>query len=106
MGAVRARSAAALVRREHRAAGRRLPPDDAVHGARRGKGARGCRDAVTLRRRDARRRRRIASLRSDAARAYLAPAAYFAAKYLGPAQARSGLGVRLRRVERADPRFA
>src|SRR5260370_23675285 len=106
MGAVRARSAAGLVRRLDRAAGRRLPPDDPVHGAGRGKCARGCRDAVTLRRRDARRRRSIAWLRGDAARAYLTPAAYFAAKYLGPAQGRSGLGLRLRRMEGAERPFA
>ena len=54
----RSRSARALGRRQGGAAGRRLPSDDALHGAGRGDGDRGCGDPVALPRRRRPRRHR------------------------------------------------
>ena len=83
VGAVRARSAAQVVRRADRLAGRRLPSHDTVHGAGRRERAGGCRHALALHCGCGRPRRGALALRGDAARAHLAPAAHLAPEHLG-----------------------
>ena len=102
MGDGRSRFARALGRRQRDAARRRLPSDDALHGAGRGDGDRGRRGAVALpRRRRARRcRERISPLRGDPERAHGAHPADVARQYLAQRKDRHRLGLWLRRLDR------
>ena len=103
MGDRRSQFAGALGRRQRDAARRCLPSDDALHGAGRGDGDRGCRRAVALprRRRPRRRRECIPPLRGDAQGAHDAHPADFARQYLAQRQDRCRLGLWLRRLDGA-----
>ena len=98
---VRARSPAEVGGRAGRPARRRLPPDDALHGAGRGQCAGGRRGPVALPRRDRRRRRSLPLLPGDPAGADRAGPAHVAAEHLGQAGGRPVLGLRLRRLANA-----
>ena len=99
----RPRAARPLGRRQGGAAGRRLPSDDALHGAGRGDGDRGCGDPVALPggRRSRRHRRRARDLRSDAPGADGAGAAHLAPEQLGQGRHGHRLGLRLQRLDGA-----
>jgi salicylate hydroxylase/6-hydroxynicotinate 3-monooxygenase len=84
-----------LAARQYHAARRRLPSDDALHGAGRGHGDRGRRRAVALsgRRRPRWRCRCLSPVRSDAQGAHLARPGYLAEKHLAQAEDRCRLGL-------------
>ena len=103
VGVVYSRSVAEVDRRTDGAARRRLPSDDAVHGARRGHGDRGCRRARAgaERRRSGRTRRGANAIRKRAARAHRENPDRLARQQLAENRRQCRLGLRLRCVDRA-----